>query len=68
MPFAKHLTFDHALQHLRRGKKIRRAAWSLGSYIALNMDGRLHLHDKDGDAGLWNPIQPDILADDWVLM
>jgi hypothetical protein len=54
-----------ALNHLRHGHKLRRAAWPAGHYTVYSGDQVI----KHGlNIQHWSPEQADVLANDWALV
>lgn len=66
----KPMTFEEAMQFLRRGRSIQRRAWNVNSMIfALSDKVFIKLpngHEAYGSAPtFWKPYPQDFLADDW---
>jgi hypothetical protein len=68
------MDFGSALDFLRVGHKLRRAAWT-GVYITLDSTDhpiysgyQINLHTLNGKITPWTPIQREILESDWMIV
>ena len=59
--------FCRALDALSGGRKVRRKAWYVGTYIHNDPASDSFLFTHGSNIETWNPNQRDIRADDWEI-
>ena len=82
-PKMRPMTFEQALRHLRRGKRVRRRLWNEASSIFRHGDdvfiklpnsyggvqNRPSIGSEYGSApDFWKPYPSDFLANDWMVV
>lgn len=79
----KGLTYSEALDHMKRGRKMRRSGWNgKGMHIAITKNGYIHSDEADaiplipfiymftaqGEYVPWLCSQTDAIAEDWEIV
>ena len=60
------LDFSQALEHLKRGRSVRRAAWVSHLRVLPIPGGQyLGIFHPDRSTRTWDPTHTDLLATDW---
>ena len=60
------MTYEQAIQELKKGKKVRRPGWAIGWAIGVDKKGQLMEGDKDGEMACYLE-EADRKAKDWEL-
>jgi len=60
-----HMSFGRALELMRGGHRVARFSWGNRAAYLCYDDGVIMINMQVGGLQAWNPLQADLLAEDW---